>query len=130
MTDPIPSEYLADHRDTVTTDGFVDGQLCNRDYHCESERCTWDYVCTAKQQDDEVCQRDNHCQSGRCASTIPLWRCRPLLDVGDGCGNSGDCKPGLKCEWSWDWLNTGNQCVPSTHFAATGVDGGEVQIVS
>lgn len=90
--------YLADHRGTVTTDGFEDGQLCTFDYHCKSERCDkpFAYVCRAKMEDNAICAKDSHCKSGRCASGV-VFRCRPLLNVGDGCGNSGDCKPGLKC---------------------------------
>ena len=121
-------EHLADHQDTVTTDGFKNGQPCNKDYMCESERCTLG-TCMAKQKDGEICEKDNHCESGKCASGS-TFMCRPLLDVGDWCVNSGDCKPGLKCVWRWSLRNPGNKCYPSAYFAATGAYDGKVQIVS
>jgi len=57
------------------------GDPCERDINCASDRCTWNYTCEAKLENGASCgamgMNDGDCASGECSYSWGGWKCAP-----------------------------------------------------
>lgn len=64
------------------------GEACRQDGNCQSDRCTWDYICEDKLENGASCSamhmNDGDCASGACSySRNDGWRCVPTRSGGN-----------------------------------------------
>lgn len=77
-------------------------QPCDEDSDCESDHCTWHFVCTNMEGliDNECgCSVNSDCKSGRCEGWAPPI-CEARLGDGATCNEDSDCLSN-DCSWSF-----------------------------